>query len=841
MRRSKTLVFFVLSIFLISVTAHAQKSKSSKSTKGNKSTTAKPATTKPPAVKTAPKVTVTPNATEDEQKVRDLVAFFQFMLNTLGSKNTSTRDKDVLITESYAKIFRDNHVQIEDDLDEDRKVTTNKDVVAYLKDVDYFFSDVKFEFAIEEVKINKQPSGEVYYDVVATRHLTGTNTDGESVTNAKPRHIEVNYTPETQDLKIVSVYTNEFNESAALTQWWNELSFEWKEIFRQKLNLSGDPDLAGIKQATSIQELDLQSNQYIVNIDPLAQLLGLRKLNLNGTIVRDLSPLRNLTDLEFLSLTHTPVQDLSPLKYAAKLKVLDVSFTRASDISVLEKMTELSSVNLQSAPVTDFSVLGKLPSLTQLNLEATKLLNTALLTDLKQLTHLNLSATLVSDISALGGLVELEEVDLDSTRINGVHALAGLNKLKVVHVGSTNVFDLSPLQKLPALEKVYCDQSMVRQHDLDAFRKARPSVLIVFDSQTLSTWWEQLPVGWQDVFRNTLGLKVGPLGRDVLARIVGIDSINIAGNASIHSLEPLRKMLRLRALVAKKTSVSDLSPLQALTELQLVDVSETQVTDVSVLSLLPKLRAVYADQCKLVGAEKLRLPSATVFYADQTSFQDILAREFLEQNPNCLLVYKTTHLDRWWSGLPDTWRKIFSEQMGTPAKPGREDLHKLVEQPKLQFKDESVLNLAPLNQFVRLKQLHISGSAITSVSVPENLFGLTSLHVTHSPVMKLDSLSMLTQLQDLNISDTPVDDLYPIWRLKELKKLNCSGTQIKRLDVLERLESLEYLDCSNTNVSKLTPLDYLPLRTLRCYNTRASHRAIENFKATHPECVVMYY
>src|SRR5262245_48097220 len=104
--------------------------------------------TQKPAQKTTPKkVVVAPNPTEDEKKVRDLVAFFQFMLNTLGGKQTSTRDKDVMITESYAKIFRDDKVQIEDDLDTDRKVITNKDVVAYLKDVDYFFNDVKFEFA----------------------------------------------------------------------------------------------------------------------------------------------------------------------------------------------------------------------------------------------------------------------------------------------------------------------------------------------------------------------------------------------------------------------------------------------------------------------------------------------------------------------------------------------------------------------------------------------------------------------------------------------------------------------------------------------------------------------
>ena len=58
---------------------------------------------------------------------------------------------------------------------------------------------------------------------------------------------------------------------------------------------------------------------------------------------------------------------------------------------------------------------------------------------------------------------------------------------------------------------------------------------------------------------------------------------------------------------------------------------------------------------------------------------------------------------------------------------------------------------------------------------------------------------------------------------------------------MEKLEYLEFLDCSNTNVSKLSPLDYLPLKTLTCYNTKVSSRAIENFKASHPDCEVIFY
>src|SRR5215207_6944886 len=105
-----------------------------------------------------------------EQKVRDMVAFLEYVLNTLGSSATSARDKDVLITESYTKIFRDSKVQIEDDLVEKRNVITNKDVQAYLKDVDFFFDNLKFEFTIKDIKGKVNANDRLFYKVSLLRN-----------------------------------------------------------------------------------------------------------------------------------------------------------------------------------------------------------------------------------------------------------------------------------------------------------------------------------------------------------------------------------------------------------------------------------------------------------------------------------------------------------------------------------------------------------------------------------------------------------------------------------------------------------------------------------------------
>lgn len=127
-----------------------------------------------------------PDPAEHEQKVRDIVAFLQYVLNTIGSKETSARDKDVLIRESYTKIFRDSKVQVEDDLDEDRSVITNKDVQAYLKDVDFFFEDAAFDFNIRNIQGEVNANGELFYKVTTARNLRGTTVGGKQVNKTVP-------------------------------------------------------------------------------------------------------------------------------------------------------------------------------------------------------------------------------------------------------------------------------------------------------------------------------------------------------------------------------------------------------------------------------------------------------------------------------------------------------------------------------------------------------------------------------------------------------------------------------------------------------------------------------
>jgi Leucine-rich repeat (LRR) protein len=788
--------------------------------------------------KSAPVVKQTeykPDVTGDEKKVRDIVAFLEYMLNTLGSSSTPVRDKEVLIKESYAKIFRDAKVQVEDDLDEERRVITNKDVVAYLKDVNFFFSNVRFEFAIESIKGQPLPNGQYFYKVSVRRTLTGTTVEKQAIKNTSPRFLEINYDPKNQDLKIVSIYTNEFNEKEALTAWWSDLSFEWKTVFKEKLSLKDSVQLSDIKRATAIYELDISGNRYVQNLEPLAQLISLRSLNLSNTNTNDLTPIRNLADLVSLNLANTKVTDLSPLKYSAKLAKLDVSNTKVSDIAVLEKLPEVEELNLKGTLVADITALSTLAKLEKLNLKETKVALLNPLQDLTTLTDLNLSSTRIQELTSLRELTNLQYLDIDSTRINDLTPIRELENLNVLYANYTLFSDLSPLKNLKRLTKVYCDNTPIKSEAAETFMQANPNVLIIFDSDDMKGWWSTLSSDWQKVFVKATRISSSP-SKEELAKIPLLDSITL-GITTINTLEPLRKLLRLKKIKASGTSITDLVPLGAHKEITYLDISETNVQDISIVNHFQQLQILRADKSKIENIERINLPSIKIVYADGTGVNDINASEFLKNNSNSLIVYKTFALERWWQNLPEIWKEIFSNTSTLT----REQLHAIVEQQKLQFKDVPVVDLTPLSEFIRLKDLHFSGTSITKIAPTEALKSLKSLHATNSPIQAIESIKQLTDLEELDISNTPIEDIYELWRLSNLKKLTCSGTQIKRLNAVEKLEKLQYLDCSNTNVSKLTALNYLPLKVLKCYNTKISNREIENFKSSHPDCQVMYY
>ena len=110
--------------------------------------------------------------TKYENEIKSMVTYLEETMNFLGDSTSSALEKEIVFTESWSKVFTDDKVQIEDDLDVNRKTPINKDVQAYLKDIDFFFKWATFKFDVQSISNSTRDDGSVFFKATLTRHLT---------------------------------------------------------------------------------------------------------------------------------------------------------------------------------------------------------------------------------------------------------------------------------------------------------------------------------------------------------------------------------------------------------------------------------------------------------------------------------------------------------------------------------------------------------------------------------------------------------------------------------------------------------------------------------------------
>ena len=210
-------------------------------------------------------------------------------------------------------------------------------------------------------------------------------------------------------------------------------------------------DLSPIANLISLRRLDLNSNP-ISDLTLISGLTNLTKLKLILMPVRDLSPIRNLTNLTYLAINGSYVTDLSPMTGLTNLK--EFSFGagrdghRISDISPLTGLTNLEEVSSWGHEVSDLSPLAGLTNLKKIDFCGGNISDLTPLTGLTGLEHLYIFNEKVSDISPLAELTGLTRLNLEGNDISDISALAGLTNLKWLSVAQNQIADLSPLDGL---------------------------------------------------------------------------------------------------------------------------------------------------------------------------------------------------------------------------------------------------------------------------------------------------------------------------------------------------------------------------------------------------------
>ena len=639
-----------------------------------------------------------------KEQCKQIIHFLEGTLNFLGDDDQMPSEKDIIINESYLKIFKDDEVQVEDDLDENREMPLNKDVQAYLKDVDFFFKKVTFSFAVDKVEQLVNEKGEIYYKVTMNRNLKGVTIDNDTVDNNLVRYAEINLNPQQKDLKIVSLYTTKLNERAEWKYWWDHMADGWKEYFGHDVLLF---DTLPFNRIVGFGDSTLIVEKWVDYIETDTFLIQNGDTIRYDTVIEQLvtDQLFTVTDTVTISEPDTIYTDISPVyEYLGRFRdteKVDISNNiMIGNLEPLSELTNLKEISFANTLIDDIDPLRSLNQLEKLNCSGTPVTDLHPLRYASHLKVLNCAQTRIRDFSMLQYLYHLEELDVANTPIDSLNMLSGLKELKKLNLSGTDISDLSAISDLS-----------------------------------------------------------------------GLRSLNLAHSA-IGSLASLSSLTGLEYLNIDSTQVAELSPLSFLENLTTLQANHTKINDLTPLDSLEKIHLIYCDN---------------------TGIDEVKAGNFAANHENCLVIFNTAALFKWWNDLPETWKKIVTQDINISDPVTKEELHQIINRTELKVNDAVIASLEPLTMLYRLEELNIEDTQVEDLDPLASLKNLKNLNLRNTKVSSLEPLNVLSSLRTVNLENTGVSDLMPLQQSEKLEIVYADGSGVGKTQVLALKKELP--DC----------------------------------------------
>ena len=822
-----------------------------------------------------------------EIEIGQMLNYLQETLSFIGNPEQSVQEKEIIFAESYTKIFQDDKVQIEDDLDTQRNTNLSKDVQAYLKDIDFFFRHVTFTFDIQNVACLYKENGEPYFKVTTNRQLTGVTITNDSVNDVKNRYIEINLDKARNVLKIASIYTTKVNERESLSYWWNSMPSAWKNYFASELRINSEIPLKSVMQVNEsdfiysypvfsvidgdtivtdwkevvmkegvdeiyaklkglvmMQTVDVSNTKTITTLEPLSELTELQTLNISGTNINDLSPLRNANKLKVLKAANTRIDDLSPLKYDIMLEELDVANTDVNNLSVLEILSNLEKLNINNTRISAIDEIKNCPNMAYLYAEGTRISSLTPLADLQHLTVLNINNTQVNNLGPLSNLPSLQSLKISQTRVSSLKPLQEVRSLKELYCSNTPINDLSPLNNHRFLSKIYCDNTRIDGQQASEFTKENPYTLLIYDTNALELWWNNLPIYWKAVFSQQTSIDSEP-SAEQLHEVINMTDLDLSGNQYMQDLMPVSRLTNLVYLNIANTEITSLLPLAGMTNLEYIDLNHTLVESLRPLANMNRLQEVNISSTPINNLEPLASdPHLKTVWADNSNVSKHQAENLKKAVPGVTVVYQTDAIRKWWNELEPNWKTLLLNHLGNNGRePNALEMQQIIDLKTITIEQENtVQTLEPLRYFSWLEKVIITNQGIRDIKPLMNKIYLKELQLQNNPISDLEPLEMDTTIAILNIENTQVDDLSKLEKLIHLRVLNAGGTHVKSLKPLSKMMELEELFVNNTDVKNISPIENLPsLKLLKIYNTKVKSRAVTELQQKKFNLNIVYY
>ena len=564
------------------------------------------------------------------EQTKQLVKYLEGTLNFLGDPEQVPSEKDIIINESYLKVFESDETQIEDDLDPNREMAMNKDVQAYMKDVVFFFKTVAFTFEVNSVDQLVNEKGQIYFKVTMNRNLQGLTITKDSLNNNQIRYMEVTLDPIQKDLKIVSLYTTKPDRRSELKYWWENMAEDWKGFFA---------DSIFIYQPIHPEYTDAPTEFDTI---PFSEILSFSDSTF--VISRWAEDYRIDTLIAYQGDTMYMNSVTDSLAFSGDM-IVDSTIHYLIVYDTLPADLEFIYRNLE-----DFV------SLKELNISGnTELTHLKPVIELNELVAIDFSNTLINDLSPLRNHNKIDVINCSGSKVSSLDPLLYASMLKELNCSNTSVSDISVLSNLKKLHKLNLANTNVT--DI--------SVLSELTSLT------QL---------NLSGLDINDLS--ALESLTGLSDLKLAGSA-VTKLDAVGKITNLQNLNIDSTYVSRLDPLKSLETLNVLQANSSKIVHLDPLIDLPALKLIYCDNTGVDGDK---------------------ATQFMTQNTNCLVIYNSQELEKWWNDLPPLYKSIVNEKMDISDPITKEQLHVIINQTSVDFSNrEEMVTIEPLKMLHRLE------------------------------------------------------------------------------------------------------------------------------------------
>ena len=805
-------------------------------------------------------------------QITTMVKYLEETFSFIGDPEASAQEKDIIFKESYTKVFLDDEVQIEDDLDMDRRTPINKDVQAYLKDIDFFFKDATFAFKIDEITPQINENGATYFKVSMMRTLTGHTITGDPVNNTCKRFVEINVDLSRKELKIASMYTTKPNETEELREWWNRMPAAWKfyfgsnqyildsveikninHIFHESIVVVDDDmvettrpcDMPALYEKltsfTKITDVNVSLNPNIHSLDPLEELEDLEYLDISNTDVEDISPIRNLNKINRLDISNTAITSIDDLKYSNDIKVLKADNIRLNDIEIIGLYHQLTYLSLADTDIEDASPISNCEMLNSLNISGSKVTTLDSIELPQSLHNLNISNTDIYDLTPIENLVNLQLLNIDNTPVSNLAPLANLNRLNELQCRSTDISNLTPLKDLHSLVRIYCDNTKIDSEKANSFKKENHNVMVIYETQALQEWWNGLHVSWKTLFAKQNNTDINPSAEE-LHTIISMTSLTL--EPFFMDAMPIERLTNLERLNIENTKIVDLTPLHGLHNLKYLNLKNTKVNNLTPIENLNNLIEINIQNTNVANLEPLHNMKNLIFVnADKSKVKSDQVYKLKLKVPNVTVIYQTDILTNWWNTLDQDWKEVFRDIVEMNANPTAEQLQAVANIERLDIDTRVVIsNLEPLTKLMFLKRLKISDNHITDLSPLSELTMLTELYIDGNDVNDITPLAGITSLEVLSLDNTRVVDISVVENMTNLRVLNIANTSIKNIKALAKCTSLEELNIANTNVKTLAPVENIgSLRYIKALSSKVKTKEIDALRNKRPELNIIYH